>query len=315
MTGMTAEQIERRDFTYCLAIWHEPVRSESFVIGTPVLADAKPRALAYATERWGEPDQLDLTAASRIVQARKLYAEGRHDDGCYQSLAGRQPRKGHLWVTVHERVRFAVCRICGAGQLPTTGMERLPAHDECEHEVAAMVASDREGMLHAAGITAASATIAGLLAAADAVASGWRGVSRLGLERPERIALAASFELSEALREEAWSAYSSLAAAEEGDGREWHWATGRGKPGVGQVLHAVTWNPHGWRVTSKSRSWPAYAICNQIFKSGPPGCPKSEWRIVQERDHVILTHYWCEQHMPDDERPPAWAEVLTQDAS
>lgn len=56
--GLTAAQIERRDYTWCTAIWHDPYRWENFVIGTPVLADAKPRALEFAAGRWGEPDQL-----------------------------------------------------------------------------------------------------------------------------------------------------------------------------------------------------------------------------------------------------------------
>ena len=92
---MDATQIERRDYTYCTAVWHNPYRREEFVTGTPILADAQTRALTYATRQWGEPDELMLETANKIVQARKMFTAGRHDGAGYESTAASPRKKYH----------------------------------------------------------------------------------------------------------------------------------------------------------------------------------------------------------------------------
>lgn len=301
--GMTAGQIDRRDFTYCTAIWHDPYRWEEFVVGTPVLADARPRALAYATGQGAEPDVLMLDAANKVVQARKAFADGRHDGLHYESPPGRKPRKEHARVVIREYVPEFPCRICRTGSMP-----RSVVHEECEQDAAAMAVSDRSGILLAAGFSAEPTTIEDLLAAGRAVIDSFR--AKREMPRVPLIRSEAAWLVGRTLNAEAERMYLELCAAEERDARHWRWTAGRGKPGVGLAVITASYNPHGWRVRNLARSWPEYEICGNIVRSGPPGCPRAEWRVETRKWHYISTGYSCERHLPDCERPPSSAEVL-----
>jgi hypothetical protein len=76
---LTLEQVEARDFTFCTAVYGNPLRFERFIVGTGLKSEAEPRARAFATEQWGEPEKLWLYPRTYIKDARRLLAEGRHD--------------------------------------------------------------------------------------------------------------------------------------------------------------------------------------------------------------------------------------------
>jgi hypothetical protein len=90
VSAMTAEQVERRDFSYCSAYYLDPdpdprwvrglrPRHERFLVGTPYTAEAKQRALAFATTRWGPPEEVNVYPRNYIRDARVLFAQGLHD--------------------------------------------------------------------------------------------------------------------------------------------------------------------------------------------------------------------------------------------
>ncbi len=76
---MTPEQIEARDYTYCSATYGNPLTFRKFLVGSPLSAEAKVRALAYATKQWGEPVKINLYPRNYVAKARALFADGMHD--------------------------------------------------------------------------------------------------------------------------------------------------------------------------------------------------------------------------------------------
>ncbi len=78
---MTAADIEARNFTYCSAVYHEPLRFEKFLVPTGLVKKARPIALRYATAAWGEPVKLYLYPRTYVKEARALFAEGRYFAG------------------------------------------------------------------------------------------------------------------------------------------------------------------------------------------------------------------------------------------
>ena len=78
---MTAQQIESRDFTYCTVVYSDrQFGFYGFVVGTPFRPEARERAKAYATAKWGHaPDKIDLYPRTYISDARRRFAQGLHD--------------------------------------------------------------------------------------------------------------------------------------------------------------------------------------------------------------------------------------------
>lgn len=173
----------------------------------------------------------------------------------------------------------------------------------------------RAEILREAGFAAEPVGIDNLVAAWRAVIDGYRlggslGVARENLVRREAVRLVAV-----SLQDEVARGYLDLCRAEEGDAQHWQWTRGRGKPGVGLEVITASRNPHGWRVANLARSWPEWEICANIMRSGPPGCPRSYWRVVTRARNRTLTGYWCDEHLPDDERPPPAAGPLDETAT
>ena len=182
-------------------------------------------------------------------------------------------------------------------------MPRSVPHEECERDAAALAVSDRPRILLAAGFRTEPATIDDLLTAWQAIIDGFRTTREM--PRAPLIRCEAARLIARDLNSTAARMYQELCTVEEQDAQHWQWTTGRGKPGVGQAVITASYNPHGWRVTSLSRIWPEWEICGDIMRSGPPGCPRSEWRVKTRKWNSTYTGYWCERHLPDDERPPA----------
>lgn len=78
-TEELAERIEARDFTYCSATYHDPLRFQKFLVWTPYIVEARPRALAYARATWGEPSKIHHYPRTYVREARELLAAGRYE--------------------------------------------------------------------------------------------------------------------------------------------------------------------------------------------------------------------------------------------
>jgi hypothetical protein len=79
-----ADRVEAREFTYCTASYRQPeLRWEHFLVWTTSKPEARNRARAYATDRWGPPHELHVYPRNYIREARELVAEGRYpvDEG------------------------------------------------------------------------------------------------------------------------------------------------------------------------------------------------------------------------------------------
>jgi hypothetical protein len=76
---MTAQQIEDRDFTYCQAFYEGRLGVPEFIVGTASRPEARERAQAFATARWGVPDRIDIYPRTYVRQARVKFARGLHD--------------------------------------------------------------------------------------------------------------------------------------------------------------------------------------------------------------------------------------------
>jgi hypothetical protein len=73
------DKIESREFTYCSAVYQEPLTFRKFLVMTPSLPEARKRAHAFAAARWGEPHHVYYYPRTYVKQARELYALGQHD--------------------------------------------------------------------------------------------------------------------------------------------------------------------------------------------------------------------------------------------
>lgn len=73
----TSAQIEARQFTYCSAFYPDRLEHEHFIVMTTDRKLAHARAFLYATERWGEPQHVNIYPRNYVAKARRLYAEGR----------------------------------------------------------------------------------------------------------------------------------------------------------------------------------------------------------------------------------------------
>ena len=76
---MTGDMLESRDYTFCSAVYSNPLRWHQFLIGTPSKPEATKRARAFAVARWGEPERIHVYPRNYIRQARSLFAAGMHD--------------------------------------------------------------------------------------------------------------------------------------------------------------------------------------------------------------------------------------------
>ncbi len=74
---MTSADIEAREYTYCSATYHDPLRWEKFLVPAVKVAEARRQAEAYALAQWGEPSQIHLYPRNYVKNARALYASGR----------------------------------------------------------------------------------------------------------------------------------------------------------------------------------------------------------------------------------------------
>jgi hypothetical protein len=76
--------VERRDYSFCSALYGRGKGADAlawnkFLVWTPFKAEAMERATAYATKRWGPPDQVYVFPRNYVVEARRLLAAGQHD--------------------------------------------------------------------------------------------------------------------------------------------------------------------------------------------------------------------------------------------
>ena len=82
---MSRQDVENRDFTYVQMFADSLVtghHSHTFLVGTAFKKEARERALAYIKcNGWPVPDpeRLHLYPRTYIVDARRLFAMGRHD--------------------------------------------------------------------------------------------------------------------------------------------------------------------------------------------------------------------------------------------
>lgn len=76
---MTPEQIERRDYSFCVATYKDPLRWERFLVAATSARQAAADARAYATGRWGEPADVKVYPRNYVREARQLFAEGRYE--------------------------------------------------------------------------------------------------------------------------------------------------------------------------------------------------------------------------------------------
>jgi len=76
---LTAERIEAREFTYCVATYGPPYTSHAFVVGTPSRPEARVRAEKFASRQWGRPNEVRLYPRTYVRNARGLFALGLHD--------------------------------------------------------------------------------------------------------------------------------------------------------------------------------------------------------------------------------------------
>lgn len=83
-------RVERREYAWCHALYHDPdddecwvhgvrPRWEPFLVWTPRTKEARQRAHAYATARWGEPVEVHVYPRNYIASARDLVAIGRYE--------------------------------------------------------------------------------------------------------------------------------------------------------------------------------------------------------------------------------------------
>lgn len=76
---MDYQQLENRDYTFCTAVYRNPLRWREFLVGATSKTERIQRAQAYATAHWGVPDAIDTYPRNYIKQARALFAQGKHD--------------------------------------------------------------------------------------------------------------------------------------------------------------------------------------------------------------------------------------------
>ena len=74
---MTAADIEARNFTYCSATYHEPLRWEKFLVPAVKVKEARAQAEAYALAQWSKPSRIHLYPRNYVVKARELFAARR----------------------------------------------------------------------------------------------------------------------------------------------------------------------------------------------------------------------------------------------
>ena len=73
------EQIEARQFTWCSAFYPAILEHRRFVVMTPDRKAAHQRAVAFATEHWGEPQHVNVYPRTYVRKAREAFALGLHD--------------------------------------------------------------------------------------------------------------------------------------------------------------------------------------------------------------------------------------------
>mgnify|MGYP000400140192 CR=1 FL=1 len=76
---MTPEQIERRDYSFCVATYKDPLRWERFLVNATNVRKATEDARTYAYKTWGEPADIKAYPRNYIREARRLLAEGRYE--------------------------------------------------------------------------------------------------------------------------------------------------------------------------------------------------------------------------------------------
>jgi hypothetical protein len=72
-------EIEARNFTFCSAWYPAALTHHDYIVMTPARREAQERAMAYAVERWGQPEHVNVYPRKYVKDARRLFALGRHD--------------------------------------------------------------------------------------------------------------------------------------------------------------------------------------------------------------------------------------------
>jgi len=90
--------------------------------------------------------------------------------------------------------------------------------------------------------------------------------------------------------------------------RRWTAAYGPTRRGRPTVVKTVAHMPGGWPVTGTETRYRTRQSCASIIARTLTGdrseCPDPVvWRVQTTRNGITDARYWCDQHLPDDDRP------------
>lgn len=80
----------------------------------------------------------------------------------------------------------------------------------------------------------------------------------------------------------------------------------RGRP---SSIKTVAHMPGGWPVKGNEARYRTHRACRSIVARISAGdrseCPTpTVWRVQSRRRGMVTTAYWCDEHLPDEDRPP-----------
>lgn len=92
--------------------------------------------------------------------------------------------------------------------------------------------------------------------------------------------------------------------------RRWTASYGPARRGRPATVKTVAYMPGGWPMAGNEVRYRTHKVCSSIVARTLAGdrtdCPDpTVWRVQTTRQGLRHTAYWCDQHLPADDRPPA----------